>query len=311
MSLIAAAHLKPLATIADHVPVKVRWIVCAVWVGLGGLLGAPIAPGLADGLMGAVRIRAQAAHPKRGVASSQYLASDPGALSRIGASWAYDWSVTPPPRRSSVAWTPMVWGIDSMTPTARASLEAAKRSGRVDDLLGFNEPDSSSQSNLSPEQAANLWPWLERTGLRLGSPAPAVPTDGWLTRFMSIARARHLRVDFIALHYYQDFTNPDAVDELRQQLVAIHDRYLRPIWITEIGALDIRSWHQPMMHAPTTALANNYMRNLFAMLDSLRFVQRYAWFTDECWPDTSCRASSLFTQTGRLTPLGSTFATAP
>ena len=276
-------------------------------MGLTVLLGASIAPGLADGLIGAVPIHAQ---PKRGVASSRYLASDPSALSRIGASWAYDWSLTPPRDRSSLQWVPMVWGAGSMTPAALTSLKAARRSGRAQDLLGFNEPDSSSQSNLSPEQAASLWPWLERTGLRLGSPAPAVATDGWLARFMSLVRVRHLRVDFIALHYYQDFTNPDAVAELRRQLVAIHDQYHRPIWITEIGALDIRGWDEPMMHPPTTALADAYMRKLFAMLDSLGFVERYAWFTDDCWQDPACRTSSLFTKTGRVTPIGSTFASA-
>jgi hypothetical protein len=76
----------------------------------------------------------------------------------------------------------------------------------------------ASQSNMTPGQAADLWPQLERTGLILGSPAPAVPTDGWLSRFMALVRRRHLRVDFIALHYYQDFTNPQAVAALRRQV---------------------------------------------------------------------------------------------
>jgi hypothetical protein len=116
-----------------------------------------------------------------------------------------------------------------------------------------------------------------------------------------------LRVDFVALHYYQDFTNPSAVAELRRQLESIHQQYGKPIWITEIGAMDIRSWGEPMARVPTEALATAYMGKLFAMLDSLTFVARYAWLTDSCWSDPVCRLSSLFTSAGRLTAAGSMF----
>ena len=246
-------------------------------------------------------------HPKRGIASARYLASDPAKLSALHASWAYDWSATAPPHARSAGWVPMVWGSGSVTPSTTASLRAARRSGAARYLLGFNEPDQASQSNLTPAQAARLWPQLERTGLILGSPAPAVPTDGWLSRFMTLVRRRGLRVDFIAVHYYQDFTNPAAVSDLRQQLEAIHSAYHRPVWVTEIGAIDIRAWGEPMMHTPTVARALAYMRKLFAMLDGLRFIQRYAWFTDNCWSDESCRFSSLFDGRGRVTRAGGAF----
>jgi hypothetical protein len=206
----------------------------------------------------------------------------------------------------------MAWGAGSLKPSVISALRAAHRTGRARELLGFNEPDSPSQSNLSPSRAADLWPALERTGLRLGSPAPAVATDGWLARFMAEARARGLRVDFIALHYYQDFTDPQAVAELRRQLVSIHRQYGKPIWITEIGALDIRRWHEPMAHPPTPGLAVVYLRKLFAMLDGLPFVERYAWFIDDCWSDSACgRFSSLLTRTGRPTGLGMAYRSAP
>lgn len=250
-------------------------------------------------------------HPKRGIASSRYLASDPSKLSQLGATWAYNWSATAPPEVGAPAWVPMVWGPVAVNATVVGRLRAMRRSGRARYLLGFNEPDSPSQSNLAPRTAAALWPQLERTGLILGSPATLTPSDGWLSRFMALARRRHLRVDFIALHYYQDFTNPRAVSELRRQLVSIHAAYRRPIWITEIGAIDLRSWHEPMLGTPTDALAAQYMRELFAMLDGLPFVKRYAWFTDDCWNHVACRFGSLFASGGRLTLAGSTFATAP
>jgi len=250
-------------------------------------------------------------HSKRGVASSQYLGSHPSNLSQLGASWAYDWSASAPPAMAALTWVPMISSAGSLTPATTTQLRAARRAGRVRYLLGFNEPDSASQSNLTPQQAAALWPQLERTGLILGSPAPATPSDGWLASFMALARQLHLRIDFIALHYYQDFTNPNAVSELRQQLISLHNQYRRPIWITEIGAIDIRSWHEPMTRIPTNAIAAHYMRKLFAMLDALPFVRRYAWFTDDCWNDVACRFGSLFTGNGRTTLAGRTFMTAP
>ena len=244
---------------------------------------------------------------KLGIASSKYLSSDPARLSTLGATWSYNWSATTPPADPSLQWVPMVWGSGSITPQVLSSLRADKRTGEASYLLGFNEPDSGSQSNMTPQQAAALWPQLESTGLILGSPAPAVPTDGWLAAFMKLARQRHLRVNFIALHYYQDFTDPGSVAALRAQLTAIHNEYHRPIWITEIGALDIRTFGERMLHPPTDARAILYMRQLFAMLNTLPFVQRYAWFTDNCWNDAACHYSSLFNGTGQLTGIGRTF----
>jgi hypothetical protein len=242
---------------------------------------------------------------KMGIASSMYVGDGQSVkLAGIGARWTYDWSATAPPADLARRWVPMVWGSGSLTPQVIATLKHDRKAGSVNDLLGFNEPDNGGQSNMTPQQAAALWPRLESTGLPLGSPAPATPTDGWLTQFMALVRQRHLRVNFIALHYYQDFTNPDAVAQLRSQLIAIHRAYGRPIWITEIGAIDIRSWGEPMEHAPTEARAVSYMRSLFAMLNRLPFVHRYAWFTDNCWNDSACHTSSLFNGQGQLTPLG-------
>ena len=246
-------------------------------------------------------------HPKRGVASAKYLWTTPMRLTELRVTWVYDWSWVAPESTPGIEWVPMVWGSRTVNATRIRALSADRRSGRARVLLGFNEPDNPSQSNMTPVRAADLWPQLESTGLRLGSPAPAVADDGWLDRFMSLALARRLRVDFIALHFYQDFTDPRAVDELHQQLLAIHARYRKPIWITEIGEFDIRTWHEHMQSPPTYRLASSYMRNVLAMLDRLKFVERYAWFTDNCWSDRACRYGSLFDGYDRLTARGDTY----
>ena len=244
---------------------------------------------------------------KAGVASAVYLDSNPQKLVALGATWAYDWSPSVQPTVPGLQRVPMVWGKSFVTPQIISNLQQAHADGSAKYLLGFNEPDNTAQANLTPEQAAALWPQLEQTGLILGSPAPTTPTDNWLPRFMRLVHKRHLRVNFIALHYYLDFTNPRSVAAMRAQLIQVHNAYHLPIWITELGALDIRQWGQPMLHAQTAAFAESYMRNVFAMLNALPFVQRYAWYTDSCASQSGCRYSSLFSDSGALTAEGLAF----
>jgi hypothetical protein len=209
------------------------WIVLLL---LALLALFPAEAALAPGLTAAATSRP--GHPKRGIASSRYESSRPALLKQLGASWAYDWSATPP-RAGGPEWVPIIWGAGSIGATQ--SLAAQHRHGRIRYLLGFNEPDSHTQANMTPTQAAALWPRLEKTGLILGSPASQVPSDGWLQRFMALVEQRHL----------------------------------------------------------------------FAMLDGLRFVQRYAWFTDDCWNDLGCRYGSLLDGRSRPTPAARSFRTSP
>jgi hypothetical protein len=241
---------------------------------------------------------------KAGVASAVYLDSDPAKLVGLNASWAYDWSAKIPASNPGIDWVPMIWSQTYATPQIIESLRQAREDGSARYLLGFNEPDNPAQANMSPARAAELWPQLEQTGLILGSPAPETPTDGWLKRFMLLARERHLQVNFIALHYYMDFTNPSSVAAMRAQLIQVHNTYHLPIWITELGALDIRQWGQRMLHPGDAVQAQVYMRNVFRMLDRLSFVKRYAWYTDSCASQSGCRYSSLFSTTGAVTAEG-------
>lgn len=251
-------------------------------------------------------------NPKRGVGSTWYLWFGPKTLTRVGATWAYDWSSKLPKAVPGLEWVPMVWGARSVSPSVLRALSSYAHARRARYLLTFNEPDQRSQANMTPAQAAALWPALEKTGLKLGSPAPAIWFGRWFQQFMAIARARHLRVDFIALHFYQDFTVPNAVALLRSHLLAVWKLYHRPIWVTEIGTADSRAWGKRMLRTPTAARALSYMRRAMAMLDGLPFVQRYAWFTDRCWHEKGCQLSSLFSDgRGHETSLGKLYATTP
>lgn len=194
------------------------------------------------------------------------------ALSRSGASWYYTWS----PTHSGISgpgFVPMIWGGKSAD---ASSLAAAKQAGPY--LLGFNEPDMAGQANMTVDQALSLWPKLEATGKVLGSPAVAYGGDtagGWLDRFMSGAGQKGYRVDFIALHWYGgDFTTPDAVAQLKSYVQAVHNRYHKPIWLTEFALADFSNGTR----YPTDQQQAAFVTAATKMLDGLPYLQRYAWF---------------------------------
>lgn len=243
----------------------------------------------------------EAANAKKGV-STWSVAGASAALAASGASWYYTWSASPPgissPRR--VRFVPMIWGAADVT---QATLAEVSHEGRY--LLGFNEPDLSSQSNMPVSQALSLWPQLMSTGMRLGSPAVAAggaTPGGWLDQFMQGAAARGYRVNFITLHWYgADFATGPAVSQLRSYLQAVHARYHKPIWLTEFALASFAagaSFPSPRQQAAFLTAAT-------AMLQRLPYVQRYAWFA---LPATSGDGSAgLFRADGQPTVAGRAF----
>jgi len=83
----------------------------------------------------------------------------------------------------------MVWNEGDVTDEALDEVKA----GGYSALLGFNEPDSRGQANISVTRAIELWPKLMETGVRLGSPA-TTQGAGWLDRFLEEAVRRTLRM---------------------------------------------------------------------------------------------------------------------
>jgi hypothetical protein len=245
---------------------------------------------------------------KKGVASAAYIWSTTRRLRALNVSWVYGWSPWIPAHIAGIESVPMFSVPKDVTPQALQELKREKQAGTVKYLLGFNEPDIKREANMTPLQAATLWPKLEQTGLRLGSPGPGHVWDGWLDRFMALAKARYLRVDFINLHYYVDFTNPAAIDQVRRSILGFHRKYHKPIWVTEIGAMDIRNWGFKMLAPPSTTRAVTFMRRVTAMLDSLPCVKRYAWYTDKSYTTPMSRWTSLYNAHNTMTTLGRAFS---
>ncbi|GAB2865634.1 hypothetical protein GCM10027176_79210 [Actinoallomurus bryophytorum] len=245
-------------------------------------------------------VRAAAGSCMKGVATWKFGAAGP-ALRASGACWYYDWAagssgITKP---GGVEYVPMIWGSRSVT---AATLAQAKARGRT--LLGFNEPDMTAQSNMSPSQALALWPKLTATGMRLGSPAVAAngaTAGGWLDKFMRGAAARHYRVDFITLHWYgSDFDSSRAVGQLRQYVQAVYARYHKPIWLTEYALIRFGATSV----YPSQAQQAAFLRASTTMLAGLHGVERYAWFA---LPATKGSGTGLFTESGTPTTVGRAF----
>jgi hypothetical protein len=216
---------------------------------------------------------------KKGVGTWQVDSAAAG-LDLVRAKWYYDWQSTnlAEPAGSGVEFVPMIWGASSVT-----EAELTQAAGAGDTLLGFNEPDHADQANMTVAQALALWPQLMATGMRLGSPAPAsdAATKGsWLDWFMSETRALGYRVDFIALHWYGSDFNDAAVEQLRKYLDAVHKRYGLPIWLTEyaLARYDEQRLTPQTAEYPTMHRQVAFVDASTRMLESLPYVERYAWF---------------------------------
>lgn len=273
------------------------------------LLALVVSVGVAGQVPASTAEAVTASQEKRGVAAAMYLKTAPHKLTAVGATWSYNWTYRVPPSTSSLETVPMIRSAASISDAAIRTLTEGRKAGHYEYLLGFNEPDSVNQANMTPAQAARLWPQLQKTGLILGSPVPAVPNNGWLRQFMRIAKEKNLRVDFIALHFYADINDTRALDRVRTLTQLIRKNYGKPIWITEIGIID-RSPSSGSA-AIKRAKARKFMTGVTTMLDSMPYVHRYAWMGDNVSNRPHLKWSTLHDQYGRLTSLGTAYQRLP
>ena len=129
----------------------------------------------------------------------------------LDAGWYYNWNFTGNPQ-SNTDYVPMAWGASGTFPSAISQMIAKKKTTHV---LGFNESDNcddqSGQFNnlCQPAVAVAYYENLMGLGVRLGTPAPREngPTT-WLKDFADIAKAKDVRFDFVAVHWYDWGSNP-------------------------------------------------------------------------------------------------------
>jgi hypothetical protein len=189
-------------------------------------------------------------------------------------------------------YTPMIWGKNDSASFATVVANVAKRTD-ASHLLGFNEPDNATQSGakgnlIMIDTAVANYRCLLRTGLRLGSPAVTDDANGWawLDTFMTKTTQQGIRVDFIAIHYYQKSTPAN----LYGRISGLWKKWGRPIWLTEFN------YGATWFTLPADSM--EYYRGLKAyidMLDTCRFVEHY--FVYPWWAATDSVLSIFKTET--------------
>jgi len=238
-------------------------------------------------------VESQKASTKKGIGfSSNYNITQ---LESLNVSWYYNWgpasdlSITD----NSIVFVPMVYSQNTLNKTFPQKYSY---------ILGFNEPDNSNQSNLTYNQALNLWQNLlnipNKQLAKIGSPAMAgtsIDNGSWLEMFMK----SNPKVDFICIHWYKGI----SVNNFIKDIKAIINKYNLPVWITEF-APQTSSSSSDSPRKYTQDDVNNFIKGSLTWMESESMVQRYAWHNSKVIGSTS----NLFNEDGSLTETGKVYA---
>lgn len=227
---------------------------------------------------------------KKGLA---YYERDGSLLKQVNIKWYYNWNPHPTDwADSSIEFVHMVWGKDSPAPD-KASI-----------ILGFNEPDFTQQSDMTPAQALEYWPKVLSSGAQLvGSPSPALIENNWLKTFLSGAENLGYKVDFICLHRY---SMPDPAWFL-SFVDRVYALYQRPIWVTEFAVADWFATTSTRSTRFTEDEVIKFMSVVTMEFEKRPYIQRYSWFAAD-WNDNQLWFSAIFYPNGTLTRLGELYA---
>lgn len=174
-------------------------------------------------------VSAQTKSPKRGVGwdeANHRITNAPIEKMLLGVSWLYNWGpaqsgdATNLGTADGMGFAPMCWNGNYDEARIRTYIES-HRDG-VKYLLGFNEPNFSAQSNMTPAVAAAKWTDVEAIAADYGLTlvAPALNFTGekvggrtwspyeWLDEFIKQYKVRNgklPRLDCLALHCYMSW----------------------------------------------------------------------------------------------------------
>ncbi|KAH7887915.1 glycosyl hydrolase catalytic core-domain-containing protein [Phlebopus sp. FC_14] len=158
---------------------------------------------------------------------ADYLAN----FARPNVQYLYTWSPYLPPGldQLGIQGMPMLWGWDQV-----GDFQNLVVKGYANYVLGMNEPNEPSQSNISPQDGANMWKQyidpLQYQGYYLITPACTNDQAGtdWYQQFFQACSGCHF--DGLAFHAYT--TDAQSIIDYATQL---HNTYNLDIWITEFA----------------------------------------------------------------------------
>ena len=246
-----------------------------------------------------------ASAPYRGVANSPCV-----ARTNLKVSWYYNWmqSADAPCSSPSVGgeFVPMIWGHAGAEQSSAGITSAIGTmvSKGYRTVLGFNEPDNLTQSNISVATAISLWPAFNNPAIQIGAPGAQANTTGvaWSTDFIAQVNANpSLRVDFIAIHWYgwnagSCEANASTLEGHIRKIEALPGN--RPLWLTEWGCLNNSD-------TGSAAVTLAHVTGAVAMFARHPRLERYAWYP---WAGPT---HALANTDGSLTALGAYYASLP
>jgi Glycosyl hydrolase catalytic core/Carbohydrate binding module (family 6)/Secretion system C-terminal sorting domain len=240
--------------------------------------------------------------PKRGIAYGSHSLEDINVL-KPGVSWWYNWSPAPESALNTnyaslgVEFVPMAWGKINDTDAFIAAIKPGAKY-----LLAFNEPNFNDGAKLTPQEAVNAWPNIEKIaaakGLEIVSASPAYngPDNyggyqspvAWHDEFFRLCPT--CKVDYIAFHTY---------DNTASSVIGVTNglkKFDRPVWVTEFANRVIQ----------TAAEKINFMKEIVSSFENDPDIYRYSWFTARVpsnWTDM-LEGQLLSTSSGVLKPIG-------
>ncbi|PYH87755.1 hypothetical protein BO71DRAFT_404393 [Aspergillus ellipticus CBS 707.79] len=217
------------------------------------------------------------ASSKRGAAYNEASLVKTLTSGKSGAvSWSYNWADSVDgDMPTGVKYVPMMWGTSSVSGWTSAVKTALSKGSTH--ILGFNEPDMSSQADMSASSAASLYKeYITPYGDRATLISPAVTsstTSGqgldWFKSFMDDCSS--CNVSALAVHWYGG-SFADLESFMKKAISTAGDYDIDEVWLTEF-ALDA-----DINGIVDMATSKTFLEKSVAWLDSHPKVGGYAYF---------------------------------
>jgi len=228
--------------------------------------------------------------------------------------WSYTWSVYPNTATNNLHldFVPMMWGIDQTHindfNTAYAAGVFNYNANTRTCFLGFNEPDQSGQSNMTPETAVTNWRnYIQKlrtnaatSQLRLGAPAVSNGPTGlpWIQKFVS--ECTGCNIDFIPIHWYGS-----TVAAFTQYVTQVHQAFPNyKLWVTEFACA-----YATCSQSDVAALMGG-ATDWMTQPAQAAYIERFSWFgAMKSVPGGIPTTDQLLTSDGQsLTSVGTQYA---
>ena len=226
-----------------------------------------------------------------------------GDIQYMNNNWFYKWSNN---GDSDLVreYTPMAWGKGAADDDN--DIEIIESKYKSTHILAFNEPDdcngqSGQYGNMCVvDTSLTYYKNLLKSGLRMVSPACRQDAVfNWLNEFNSKAINENIRIDVIAVHWYDWGSNPqnspnanpeDVFNRFVNYLESVHQMYGLPIWITEFNANRHRNeW-----------VHRQFLQLALPFLDETDYIERYSFFPPTTQVANFFDDNNNFTQIGEL-----------